>query len=174
MRSCSSPSSATNSSRFCGITTAPSSSQTMMSPGKIAQPPQAIGSSQPTKVSPLTDAGAATPAHQTGSFDASTPALSRMTPSVTSAATLRFIIRMVRMSPKMPAVVTPMASATAMQPSGMASIAPRVEIGFAQLSGVARSSRTGMKRSVKAGPTMRWPARRAASAPASSSAGCPS
>ncbi len=48
-----------------------------------------------------------------------------------------------------------MASATAMQPSGMASIAPRVEIGFAQLSGVARSSRTGTKRSVKAGPTRR-------------------
>ena len=66
----------------------------MMSPGKIAQPPQAIGSSQPTKVRPLTEAGAATPAHQIGSFEASTPALSRITPSVTSAVTLRFIIRM--------------------------------------------------------------------------------
>jgi hypothetical protein len=30
-----------------------------------------------------------------------------------------------------------------------------VEIGFAQLSGVARSSRAGTKRNVKAGPTMR-------------------
>ena len=50
-----------------------------------------------------------------------------------------------------------MASATAMQPSGIASIAPRVEIGFDQLSGVARSSRTGTKRSVKAGPTRRAP-----------------
>ena len=94
---------------------------------------------------------------QTGSFEASTPALSRMTPSVTSAVTLRFIMRIVRISPKMPAEATPMASATAMQPSGMSSIAPRVEIGFAQLAGVARSSRTGTKRSVKAGPTMRRP-----------------
>ena len=39
----------------------------MTSPGKIAQPPQPIGSFQPTKVSPLTDAGAAMPEHQTGS-----------------------------------------------------------------------------------------------------------
>src|SRR6266508_1394673 len=152
MRSCSVPSSATNVTRFCGITTAPSSSQTMTSPGKIAQPPQAIGSCQPTNVSPLAEAGAATPAHQTGSLEASTPDLSRTTPSVTSAVTLRRRMRMVRISPKMPAEVTPMASATAMQPSGISSIAPRVEIGFAQLSGVARSSRTGTKRSVKAGP----------------------
>jgi hypothetical protein len=48
-----------------------------------------------------------------------------------------------------------MASATAMQPSGISSMAPRVETGFAQLSGVARSSRTGTNRSVKAGPTTR-------------------
>src|SRR2546421_6794645 len=66
-------------------------------------------------------------------------------------------MRMQRISPKMPAVVTPIASATAMQPSGIASMAPRVEIGCAQLAGVARSSRTGTKRSVKAGPTMRLP-----------------
>ena len=46
----------------------------------------------------------------------------------------------------------PIASATAMQPSGIASIAPRVEIGLAQLSGVARSSRAGTNRMVKAGP----------------------
>jgi hypothetical protein len=39
----------------------------------------------------------------------------------------------------------------------MASIAPRVEIGFDQLSGVARSSRTGTNRRVKAGPTARLP-----------------
>src|ERR1041384_3333268 len=37
----------------------------MMSPGKIAQPPQPIGSCQPTKVRPLTEAGAATPEHHT-------------------------------------------------------------------------------------------------------------
>ena len=66
-------------------------------------------------------------------------------------------MRMHRMSPKIPAVVTPIASATATQPCGIASIAPRVEIGCAQLAGVARSSRTGTKRSVKAGPTMRLP-----------------
>src|SRR6185295_7053123 len=47
--------------------------------------------------------------------------------------------------------------ATAMQPSGIASIAARVEIGLPQLSGVARSSRTGTKRSVKALPTSRCP-----------------
>ncbi len=80
-----------------------------------------------------------------------------MTPSVISAVTPRLTMRMHRMSPKMPAVVTPMASATTTQSAGMSSIALRVEIGFDQLSGVARSSRTGTKRSVKAGPTTRWP-----------------
>src|SRR5262249_16443741 len=64
---------------------------------------------------------------------------------------------MVRMSPKMPAVVMPIASATAMQPSGIASMAARVEIGLPQLSGVARSSRAGTKRMGKAGPTSRLP-----------------
>ena len=58
----------------------------------------------------------------------------------------------------MPASVTPIASATATAPSGIASIAARVEIGEAQLAGVARSSRAGTKRNVKAGPAMRgWP-----------------
>src|SRR5271169_1098322 len=141
----------------CGITTAPSSSATITSPGKIAQPPQPIGCCQPTKVNPLTEAGAATPAHHTGSLLASTPARSRITPSVTSAATLRFFMRAQRISPNMPALGTPMASATAMTPSGISSIAARVDIGCAQLSGVARSSRTGTKRKVKAGPTMRPP-----------------
>src|ERR1700726_456193 len=61
-----------------------------------------------------------------------------------------------RMSPKMPASVTPMASTTAMQPLGMASIAVRVEIGEDQDSGVARSSRAGTKRKAKAGPTSRF------------------
>jgi hypothetical protein len=59
------------------------------------------------------------------------------------------------MSPKTPASVTPMASITAMQPFGMASIAVRVEIGDDQDSGVARSSRAGTKRNVNAGPTSR-------------------
>ena len=58
----------------------------------------------------------------------------------------------------MPASPLPMASATATQPSGMASIAPLVERGLAHDSGVARSSRAGTKRSVKAGPTTRSPA----------------
>src|SRR6202011_5643116 len=52
---------------------------------------------------------------------------------------------------------TPMASATAITSCGIASMAPRVEIGLAQLSGVARSSRTGTKRRVKAGPINRGP-----------------
>jgi len=56
----------------------------------------------------------------------------------------------------MPASITLIASATAMQPSGMASMAVRVERGEDQLSGVAKSSRAGTKRSVKAGPTRRW------------------
>src|SRR3954453_23789601 len=60
-----------------------------------------------------------------------------------------------RISPKMPASLTPIASTTAMQPCGIASIAVRVEIGVDQDSGVARSSRAGTKRSVKAGPTSR-------------------
>ena len=55
----------------------------------------------------------------------------------------------------MPASVTPIASTTAMQPAGMASIAARVEIGDAHDAGVARSSRAGTKRSVKARPTRR-------------------
>jgi hypothetical protein len=59
------------------------------------------------------------------------------------------------MSPKMPASATPIESTTAMQPAGIASIAARVEIGEPQLSGVARSSRAGTKRSVKARPTSR-------------------
>ncbi len=75
-------------------------------------------------------------------------------------------MRMHKMSPKMPAPVTPMASATTTQFSGMASIAPRVEIGFDQLSGVARSSRTGTKRNVKAGPTTRLPEKPNGMAPA--------
>ncbi len=48
-----------------------------------------------------------------------------------------------------------MASATAMQPSGIASIAPRVDVGEDHDSGVARSSRAGTKRRVKARPTTR-------------------
>src|SRR5262249_1947230 len=148
------------------MTTAPSSSATMTSSGKIAQPPHPIGSFQPTKVSWFTEAGAATPAHQTGRPVPSTPCLSRMTPSVISAETPRLTMRMHRMSPNIPALVTPMASATTTQFSGMASIAPRVEIGFDQLSGVARSSRTGTNRSVKAGPTTRFPEKPNGIAPA--------
>src|ERR1700757_4558599 len=65
-------------------------------------------------------------------------------------------MRAQRISPKMPASVMPFASTTAMQPAGMASIAVRVEIGDDQDSGVARSSRAGTKRRVKAGPTSRF------------------
>ena len=69
-------------------------------------------------------------------------------------------MRAQRMSPKIPASTTPIASATAIAPSGIASIAARVETGDAQLAGVARSSRAGTKRRVKARPTTRgWPGR---------------
>src|SRR6201991_2211781 len=74
-------------------------------------------------------------------------------------------MRAQRMSPKMPASVIPMASTTAMQPSGIASIAVRVEIGDDQDSGVARSSRAGTKRRVKAGPTRRGRPGRSGRAP---------
>src|SRR5436190_6863804 len=126
-----------------------------MSLGNTATPPQPIGSPQPTNVSPATEGGAANPSHHTGKLVPSTPSTSRTTPSVISAATPRLTMRAQRMSPKMPASVTPMASTTVMQPFGIASIAVRVEIGDDQDSGVARSSRAGTKRSVNAGPTSR-------------------
>ena len=158
--SCSGAVATTSSSKAAGISTAPSASTTTTSSGKTATPPQPIGSCQLTKVRPATDGGAATPWHQTGRPVPRTPAASRTTPSVTSAATPRVFIRAQRMSPKMPASVTPMASTTAMQPSGMSSIAARVERGEDQEAGVARSSRAGMKRSVKARPTRRgWSGR---------------
>src|SRR3982074_2769716 len=127
----------------------------MMSFGNTATPPQPIGSPQPTNVSPATEGGAANPSHHTGKRVPSPPSRSRTAPSVTSAATPRLAMRAHRISPKMPASVTPMASTTAMQPSGMASIAVRVEIGDDHDSGVARSSRAGTKRNVKADPTSR-------------------
>ena len=55
----------------------------------------------------------------------------------------------------MPASRQPPAPATATQPAGIASIAARVEVGELHDSGVARSSRAGTKRSVKARPTTR-------------------
>src|SRR5664279_2997784 len=154
-RSCSTASATTASTSAAGMTTAPSMSATITSLGITATPPQPTGSCQPTKVSPATDAGAAVPRYHTGSPVPSTPARSRITPSVTSPATPRFFMRAHRMSPKMPASTTPMASTTAIQPAGMASIAARVEIGAPHDAGVARSSRAGTKRSVKARPTRR-------------------
>ena len=154
-RSCSGASASISSSRAAGISTAPSSSTTMTSPGKTATPPQPMGCCQATKVRPATEGGAAAPLHHTGRQVASTPATSRTTPSVTSAATFRLAMRAHRMSPKMPASVTPIESTTAMQPAGMSSMAARVEIGDDHDSGVARSSRAGTKRSVKARPTSR-------------------
>ena len=49
-----------------------------------------------------------------------------------------------------------MASTTAITPAGIASIAVRVEMGEAHEAGVARSSRAGTKRRVKARPARRW------------------
>src|SRR5271170_2120976 len=127
-----------------------------MSFGNTATPPQPIGSPQPTKVRPATEGGAAKPSHQTGRPVPSTPSRSRTTPSVINAVTPRLTMRAHKISPKMPASVIAMASTTAIQPVGMASIAVRVEIGDDQDSGVARSSRAGTKRRVKAGPTSRF------------------
>ena len=139
------------------MSTAPSPSTTTTSSGNTATPPQPIGSCQPTKVSPATEGGAEVPWHHTGSPVPSTPATSRTTPSLTSAATPRLLMRAQRMSPKMPASMMPIASTTAMPPSGIASIAARVEFGEPQDAGVARSSRAGTKRKVKARPTRRLP-----------------
>jgi len=58
----------------------------------------------------------------------------------------------------MPASTMPIASTTAMAPSGIASIAARVEIGEPHDAGVARSSRAGTKRKVKARPARRFAA----------------
>src|SRR5579872_1160012 len=154
-RSCSRASARTAASSASGISTAPSPSATTTSPGITATPPQPIGSPQPTKVSSATEGGAAIPAHQTGRPVAATPEPSRTAPSVTRAARPRFFIRAQRMSPNMPAVVTPIASTTAMSPGAIASIAARVERGEAQDSGVAKSSRAGAKRRVKARPATR-------------------
>ena len=93
--------------------------------------------------------------HQTERPVLRTPAMSRTAPSVTRPATPRCFIRAHKMSPKMPASVTPIASATMTQPGGVSSIAARVERGEAHEAGVARSSRAGMKRKVKARPTVR-------------------
>ena len=72
-----------------------------------------------------------------------------------SAATPRLAMRAQRMSPQKPASLQPFASTTAMQPAGMSSIAARVDRGELHEAGVARSSRAGMKRTVKARPTTR-------------------
>ena len=84
-----------------------------------------------------------------------TPAMSRTTSSVTSPATPRCLILAQRMSPKMPASVTPIASAIMTHPGGASSIAALVERGEDHEGGVARSSRAGMKRKVKACPIAR-------------------
>src|SRR5262245_6990267 len=140
------------------MTTAPSSSAPITSSGKTATPPQPMGSCQLTKVRLAMEAGAATPADHTGRPLLTTPLTSRSTPSVTRAARPRFCMRAHRISPKMPASVTPMASATTIAPSGIASMAARVDFGDAHDCGVAKSSRLGTKRSVKARPAMRRPA----------------
>ena len=56
----------TSASSALGITTAPSPSAEMTSPGKMATPPQPTGSFQFTNVRPATDAGAAAPADYRG------------------------------------------------------------------------------------------------------------
>lgn len=92
-RSCSTAAAVISSTSAAGITTAPSASTTIRSFGNTATPPQPIGSCQFTKVRPATEGGAATPLHHTGSCVSSTPATSRTTPSVISAATPRCCMR---------------------------------------------------------------------------------
>src|SRR4029079_7351605 len=140
--------------------TAPSWSARTMSFGNTATPPKPIGSPQPTKVRPATEGGAENPSHHTGRLVPSTPSTSRTTPSVTSAATPRLTMRAHRMSPNTPASVTPMASITAMQPCGMASIAVREEIGDDQDSGSAATSHAGPERTVQEVTSLRHEAQR--------------
>ena len=60
------------------------------------------------------------------------------------------------MSPNTPASVTPLASTTATEPAGIASMAARVEIGAPHDAGVAKSPPRGSEvPKVKAGPTIR-------------------
>jgi hypothetical protein len=86
-------------------------------------------------------------------------------PSVKSPATPLLAILAHKMSPKIPASSTPIASATAMQPSDIDSIAARVDFGEDQDSGVARSSRAGTNRKVNARPASRGCAGRNGRAP---------
>jgi len=127
-----------------------------MSPGKIAEPPQPIGSFQPTKVNWLTEAGAATPAHHTGSRCKHAVLVAHHAIGDQRLHVALDHAHAEDVAEDAGANVA-IASATQMQPSGIASMAERVEIGLSQLAGVARSSRTGTKRKVKAGPTMRLP-----------------
>ena len=78
-----------------------------------------------------------------------TAAASRIGPSVTTAATPRTMSRVIRMSPNIPARCSPRLSQTSTWPGGQASMALRWGYsGSARTSGVLRSSRMGMVRSV--------------------------
>src|SRR5690606_30444488 len=154
-RSCSTAKAVTSCNRALGITTAPSWSATMTSSGNTATPPQPMGCCQSAKVRAATDGGAAAPLAQTGSPVERTPARSRTAPSLTRAATPRLAMRAQRISPQNPASLMPLASTTAIHPAGICSMAARVDRGELHDSGVARSSRAGTNRTVKARPTMR-------------------
>jgi hypothetical protein len=80
------------------------------------------------------------PEHQIGRPVFRIPSRSRIAPSVTKPSTPRRTMRAQRMSPKIPASVTPPEDTTATLPFGISSIAYRVERVEESDAGVARSS----------------------------------
>jgi hypothetical protein len=116
-------------------------------------PPQPIGCCQPTKVNQPRMAGGQ-PWHQTEAGP-STPARSRITPSVTARHT-----RLAACGAENVAEYAGIRDPHRIDDRD-AALRHRldrrpVEVGEAHDAGVARSSRRGRKRSVKAGPTTRW------------------
>ena len=134
--------------------TTPSASAITMSSGNTATPPHAMGSCQEASISRAPGGGAVTPFIQIGSLDAISPMRSRTAPSVTMPAMPRLAMRVTTMSPNVAASRVPRASAMAMHPGGITSTASRLTGSFLA-SAPGTSSRRGMKRMVKARPTVR-------------------
>ena len=155
-RSCSTAAATTSATTSAGTTTAPSSSATTTSFGITATPPQPIGSCQPTKVRPVDRCRrrrALAPDRQPRREHAGEVAHDAVGDERGDAALHH--ARAEDVAEDAGVGWSPIASTTAIAPAGIASIAARVEIGDAHDAGVARSSRAGTKRSVKARPTRR-------------------
>ena len=102
------------------------------------------------------DAGADGAPEKMGKLNLAHSATSRMPPSMTKAATLRILSRATRISPAIPALVSPRQSMQITEPAGASSMARRCGLsGLLTRSTMVMSSRMGMKRTVKAGPTNR-------------------